>query len=151
MSPTARTGLIAFGVTALLFSAGFGVLLLLHRPAAALTARPPAAERSAPAAAPAPAAAAPKEAVAGDPYPECAAVRRWLRTHLNDPDYLEILEWEKPQLSTSPPGSAWYGKTSHMNVRFRARNNFGAKQAFHYWFGFDENGEVRAAQDFNNP
>jgi hypothetical protein len=47
MSEKARTGMIAFGIAALLYLVGFGALLLLHRPTDAPTARPSVPEPAA--------------------------------------------------------------------------------------------------------
>lgn len=63
-----------------------------------------------------------------DPWPECAAVRAWLRDNTPDPTAVEVIEWkERTELTkkTSKTPAA-----SQIMVKYRALNAAGAKQVF---------------------
>jgi hypothetical protein len=61
------------------------------------------------------------KAPAGDPWPECALVRAWLKDNLPDPSSLEIVRWEgRDEAPRNDPPLVG------ITVRFRARNAVGA-------------------------
>lgn len=73
----------------------------------------------------------------GDPWPECAAVRKWLQIHANDPSSVEVVEWIKRYHHDAPetkgsvkPWQIWLPTDPpdvfSIEARIRTRNNFGA-------------------------
>lgn len=72
---------------------------------------------------------APVNRVAGpDPYPECAAIRRWLRENTGEPGSLEILSWENRYVygKDGPDNRAWPGAVV-VRVKYRGVNQYGGK------------------------
>lgn len=75
---------------------------------------------------------------ADDPWPECAAVRKWLATHANDAGSVEIVAWER---RFHNPYDGPTGQT--IRVRFRARNERGALVIRRHFFAFRDGKMVR--------
>jgi hypothetical protein len=91
------------------------------------------------------AASAPTPPAPEDPYPECAAVRKWFAENLGDPKSLEVISWRRdsyyrliPQGPPRGPGGVRPGTPpppppekdprpfTRLTVKYRAANAFGA-------------------------
>jgi hypothetical protein len=64
-----------------------------------------------------------------DPFPECAAIRRWFQENLGDPQSFEALSWHRDTYQFTgvrdrprPGGPA---TLTRIRVRYRAKNGFG--------------------------
>src|SRR5258707_1124482 len=75
---------------------------------------------------------------APDPYPECPAIREWLRTHVSDPSSVEIVEWEERRTYENVDVVANRNNVQVV-VRYRNRNEFGALQIKRATFTTKEN------------
>jgi hypothetical protein len=106
MDQKTKTGLLAFAIVAGLACVVVAVALT----AALVTTTSPAPAPKAPVAGP----------VAGDPWPECAAVREWLRTNLHDPASLEIVQRRGRDVEAD-------GRVT-VSLKYRATNDRGARQ-----------------------
>jgi hypothetical protein len=85
-------------------------------------------------------------ATSGDPYPECAAVRAWLRDHTGEPESMEVVKWGKRHVVGK--GSIYFpAGTVTLELTFRGKNNVGGKQVWTYNFIFDKGGAVVSGYD----
>jgi hypothetical protein len=115
--------------------AGCGLVGLLTLLVVAAAMRGQGGLQSSPAA---PAAAPAKGPSAKDPYPECAAVRKWLRENTGEPDKLEIIAWKGRREATGkwPAGAVW------VSVKYRGVNQYGGRSVEGRSFLFDKSGKV---------
>jgi hypothetical protein len=68
-----------------------------------------------------PAAQAPK-----DPWPECAAVRAYLKDHASDPASVEIVKWEERRVIQPDPRFG-HELSYNLLVLYRGKNQYGGK------------------------
>jgi hypothetical protein len=105
-----------------------GLLALLVVAAAMRGQGGPQSSPAAPAAAPA------KGPSAKDPYPECAAVRKWLRENARVPEKVEVNSWEGRRVD--PDGAVV------VTARFRTINQYGAPEVCRRSFVFPRGREM---------
>lgn len=79
-----------------------------------------------------------------DPWPECAAVRKWLQVHAHDPASVEIVKWEDRRLISGPPNEY------DIIAQVRGRTRLGAISSFLDTFHVDRNGAVSTSYHNKN-
>ena len=109
-----------------------GLMAVANRPHDAETSRPAQPAQTSPVHTPS------VKTAGSDPWPECAAIREWFRSHAADPASIEIVQWEKrfPNSYDGPSGVT-------IQVRYRGKNQFGALAIERHFFAFRDGQLVR--------
>jgi hypothetical protein len=84
-----------------------------------------------------------------DPYPECAAIRQWLKDRNGDPDSIEVVSWDGRAVMDKDTPFFTKG-TVTVRVTFRGANTRGGKQVWTYYLSLDSTGKPQTWQDVSS-